>query len=116
MESLGLSLYASTIALSCVLETVLDSFCQMVRPISSFPWGMEREIHPQAVGELVFMDKVGRNSKRLPRGLVVGITIGNLHLYHVLTGFGFEVLADKTFSEFDGYFFTLGGLRICVFQ
>ena len=31
------------IALSCVLETVLDSFCHMVRPISSFPWGMERD-------------------------------------------------------------------------
>ena len=62
------------------------------------------------------MDKVGWDGKGFPRGLVIGITIGNLYLNHVLTGFGFEVLADKTFSEFDGYFFPLRGLRICVFQ
>ena len=77
---------------------------------------ISRELHPQAVGELVFMDKAGRNGKGFPRGLVVGITVGNLYLYHVLTGFGFEVLTDKSFPEFDGYFFPLGGLRICVFQ
>ena len=62
------------------------------------------------------MDKVGWDGKGFPRGLVVGITIGNLHLNHVLTGFGFEVLTDKAFSEFNGNFFSLGGLRICVFQ
>ncbi len=62
------------------------------------------------------MDKVCWDGKGFPGGLVVGITIGNLHLNHVLTGFGFEVLTDKAFSEFDGYFFPLGGLRICVFQ
>ena len=77
---------------------------------------IRRELHPQAVGELVVMDKAGRNGEGFPRVLVVGITVGNLHLYHVLTGFGFEVLADKTFSEFDGYFFPLWGLRIFVFQ
>ena len=77
---------------------------------------IRRELHPQAVGELVVMDKVGWDGKGFPRGLVVGITVGNLHLYHVLTGFGFEVLTDKAFSEFNGNFFSLGGLRICVFQ
>lgn len=62
------------------------------------------------------MDKVGWDGKGFPRGLVVGITIGNLHLNHVLTGFGFEMLTDKSFPEFDGYFFLLGGVRIFVFQ
>ena len=62
------------------------------------------------------MDKAGRNGEGFPGSFVVGITVGNLHLYHVLTGFGFEVLTDKAFSEFNGNFFSLGGLRICVFQ
>ena len=62
------------------------------------------------------MDKAGRNGEGFPRGLVTGITVGDLHLNHVLAGFGFEVLTDKAFSEFNGYFFPLGGLRICVFQ
>ena len=62
------------------------------------------------------MDKAGRNGEGFPGSFVVGITVGNLYLYHVLTGFGFEVLTDKSFSKFDGYFFPIGGLRICVFQ
>lgn len=62
------------------------------------------------------MDKVGWDGKGFPGSFVVGITVGNLHLYHVLTGFGFEVLTDKSFSEFDGYFFPIEELRICVFQ
>ena len=62
------------------------------------------------------MDKVGWDGKGFPRGLVIGITIGNLYLNHVLTGFGFEMLTDKSFPEFDGNFFSSGFLRILVFQ
>ena len=62
------------------------------------------------------MDKVGWDGKGFPGGLVAGITVGNLHLYHVLTGFGFEVLTDKSFSEFDGNFFSSRFLRFFVFQ
>ena len=75
-----------------------------------------RELHPQTVGELVFMDKVGWDGKGFPRGLVIGITIGNLYLNHVLTGIGFEMLTDKSFPEYDGNFFSSGFLRILVFQ
>ena len=62
------------------------------------------------------MDKVGWDGNGFPGSFVIGITVGNLHLYHVLTGFEFEMLTDKSFPEFDGNFFSLGGLRICVFQ
>ena len=71
---------------------------------------INRELHPHAFAKLVLMYTIGTNNNGLPGSFVSGICIGNLDADTFFPGLGYKGFANKTFTELDNQFFTLGGV------